>query len=142
VEIRAVTQADEELADAFARLLPQLSTTSPPPGIAELMELVATRGTTLLVARADDARIVGALTLVLYRIPTRLCARIEDVVVDADARGQGVGEQLTREAVRRAELAGARQVELTSRPEREAAHRLYRRLGFEAVGTTVFRLKL
>jgi ribosomal protein S18 acetylase RimI-like enzyme len=142
MEIRAAAHADEELVDAFARLLPQLTTSTRPPAVAELMELVATRGTTLLVARGDDGRIVGALTLVTYRVPSGLNARIEDVVVDADARGQGVGEQLTREAVRLAELAGARHVELTSRPSREAAHRLYRRLGFEPHDTTVFRLKL
>jgi ribosomal protein S18 acetylase RimI-like enzyme len=136
------TQADDELVDAFARLLPQLSSSTQPPGPAELMELVASRGTTLLVARGDNGRIVGALTLVAYRIPSGLNARIEDVVVDEAARGQGIGEALTREAVRLAELAGARHVELTSRPRREAAHRLYRRLGFEPHDTTVFRLPL
>jgi ribosomal protein S18 acetylase RimI-like enzyme len=142
VRIERATQADAELADALARLLPQLTPSTRPPAVAELMELVATRGTTLLVARSDEGRIVGALTLVTYRAPSGLNARIEDVVVDADARGQGIGEQLTREAVRRAELAGARHVELTSRASRAAAHRLYRRLGFEPHDTTVFRLKL
>jgi ribosomal protein S18 acetylase RimI-like enzyme len=142
MRIEQATQANEELVEALARLLPQLTASRRPPALAELMELVATRGTTLLVARGDDGLIVGALTLVTYRIPSRLNARIEDVVVDEAARGQGIGEALTREAVRRAELAGAQQVELTSRPEREAAHRLYGRLGFDAVETTVFRRRL
>jgi ribosomal protein S18 acetylase RimI-like enzyme len=142
LRIERVTEADEQLADAFARLLPQLSPGSRAPALAELMEVVADRDTTQLVARDDDGAILGVLTLHLYRVPAGLNARIDDVVVDDAARGRGVGEALTREAVRRAELAGARHVELTSRTHREAAHRLYRRLGFEEHETTVFRLKL
>jgi ribosomal protein S18 acetylase RimI-like enzyme len=86
--------------------------------------------------------LTGALTLVLYRIPTGLRARVEDVVVDESARGRGVGEALTREAIRLARESGARHVELTSHPSREAANRLYRRLGFELRETNVFRLPL
>jgi ribosomal protein S18 acetylase RimI-like enzyme len=142
LRIERVTEADEQLCEAFARLLPQLSTSGRAPALAELMEVVADRNTTQLVARADDGAILGVLTLHLYRVPAGLNARIDDVVVDDAARGQGVGEQLTREAVRRAELAGARHVELTSRNHREAAHRLYTRLGFVEHETTVFRLKL
>ena len=142
MRIERVAHADDELVAAFARLLPQLSPNSATPGLAELMEGVADRDTTQLVARADDGTIVGVLTLHLYRVPAGLNARIDDVVVDDAARGQGVGAQLTREAIRRAELAGARHVELTSRTHREAAHRLYKRLGFLEHETTVFRLTL
>ena len=141
MRIERAAQADDELVAAFARLLPQLSTDAPLPRLAELMEVVASRGTTLLVARSDDGEIVGTLTLVLYRGPTGLKARVEDVVVDESARGQGIGEALTREALRLAELAGARQVDLTSRPYREAAHRLYERLGFRRHDTLVFRYR-
>jgi ribosomal protein S18 acetylase RimI-like enzyme len=139
--IERVTHADDELVEAFARLLPQLSPDARLPGLAELMEVVADRNTTLLVARDEAGAILGVLTLHLYRVPAGLNARIDDVVVDAAARGQGVGEALTREAIRRAELAGARHVELTSRTHREAAHRLYTRLGFAQHETTVFRLR-
>lgn len=142
MRIEVATQADDELVAAMARLLPQLSTTATPPGAAELMELVATPAVRLLVARDEAGAIVGTLTLVFVRIPTGLDALIEDVVVDASARGQGLGEALTREAVRLAALGGARAVRLTSRPEREAANRLYRRLGFEPRETNVYRLRL
>jgi ribosomal protein S18 acetylase RimI-like enzyme len=141
MRVEQATQADEQLVEAFARLLPQLSPDARLPGLVELMEVVADRSTTQLVARDDDGAIVGVLTLHLYRVPAGLNARIDDVVVDAAARGRGVGEALTREAIRRAELAGARHVELTSRTHREAAHRLYRRLGFAEHETTVFRLR-
>jgi ribosomal protein S18 acetylase RimI-like enzyme len=142
MRIERVAQADDELVAAFARLLPQLTPHVRPPGAAELMELVASRNVSLLVARADDGAIAGVLTLVTYRAPSGLKARIEDVVVDEATRGQGIGQALTREAVRLAELAGARQVDLTSRPHRAAAHRLYQRLGFREHDTTVFRLEL
>lgn len=130
---------DDELVEAFARLLPQLSRSSPPAGRAELTEMVEAPGTHLLVARDDDGRIIGTLTLVVFRIPTGVRAWIEDVVVDEEARGQGVGEELTRHALSIAGHAGARTADLTSRPTREAANRLYRRLGFEPRETNVWR---
>ena len=142
MRIERVRQADEELVAALARLLPQLSAEARPPALAELMEIVATPGTSLLLARDDGGRIAGTLTLVVYRHPAGVDARIEDVVVDESARGQGAGEALTREAIRLAQLAGAQRLNLTSRPHREAAHRLYERLGFFRHDTNVYRLVL
>jgi ribosomal protein S18 acetylase RimI-like enzyme len=142
MEIELVQQADGELVEAMGRLLPQLSPSASPPGIAELMEIVATPSSRLLAARDEGGRIVGTLTLVFVRIPTGVGAWIEDVVVDGSARGQGIGEALTREAIRLAELGGAVSVNLTSLPRREAANRLYRRLGFEQRETNVYRLLL
>lgn len=143
----SVEVADEvtpELVDAFARLVPQLSTSSPPPGKEELAELVGAAGTSVLVARlASDGEtrgdIVGTLTLVVFRIPTGIRAWIEDVVVDDAARGRGAGEALTMHAVDIAREAGAKTVDLTSRPSREAANRLYQRLGFTLRQTNVYR---
>lgn len=138
--IEEATEVTPELVDAFARLTPQLSRSSPAPGPRELAEIVESPATVLLVARhGEPPRIVGTLTLVIFRIPTGLRAWVEDVVVDDSVRGNGVGSALTREALRRAEAAGARSVDLTSRPSREAANRLYRRLGFELRETNVYR---
>ena len=128
----------DELVEAFVRLTPQLSRSSPPPTEDELVQIVASDATHLLVARDGDT-IVGSLTLVLFRIPTGLRAWIEDVVVDGGARGKGVGEALNRHALDVAAERGARSVDLTSRPSREAANRLYRRLGFEPRETNVYR---
>lgn len=136
--VERVTAVDDALVEALARLLPQLSPGRPAPTRADVETLLGSQA--LLVAR-EAAEIVGTLTLVLYRT-TRLCARIEDVVVDEAARGRGLGEALTREAIRLAGEAGAVRVELNSRPERAAANRLYRRLGFELVETNSFRLDL
>lgn len=137
MRVERVTEADDALAEAVARLVPQLSPNREPAGIVELVELVATPGTSLIVARDDDD-VLGMLTLIVYRVPTGLRAWIHDVVVDEAARGRGVGEALTQEALRQAEGAGAISVELTSRPGREAATRLYRRLGFEQRETNAY----
>ena len=142
IEIRAATEATAELAAAFGRLIPQLSTATP-PDLAALREIVASPSNTVLLAHdLASGKIVGTLTLVVCRIPTAIRAWIEDVVVDAAARGRGVGEALTREALRRAVERGAASVELTSRPAREAANRLYERLGFVRRATNVYRYSI
>jgi ribosomal protein S18 acetylase RimI-like enzyme len=81
------------------------------------------------------------LTLVVFRIPTGLRAWIEDVVVDEGARGRGVGAALNQAAIRLAGEHGARTVDLTSRPSREVANRLYSRLGFVPRETNVYRFE-
>jgi len=128
-----------ELVAAFRLLTPQLSRSAPVPGGHELAEMVRSPATILLMARDGDKGLIGSLTLVLFRIPTGVRAWIEDVVVDRDSRGRGVAEVLCREALNRASAAGARTVDLTSRPSREAANRLYRRLGFVERDTNVYR---
>jgi len=138
VRVEEARAVDDELVDAFARLVPQLSRSNPAPTEAELAEVARSEASHLLVAR-DGGTIVGSLTLVLFRIPTAMRAWIEDVVVDESARGQGVGEALNREALRLAAEAGAKTVDLTSRPSREAANRLYQRLGFKERDTNVYR---
>ncbi|MGH9189386.1 MAG: GNAT family N-acetyltransferase [Acidimicrobiales bacterium] len=140
--IEEATSASPELVAAFSRLLPQLSRSAPAIGEAELAEIVASPATVLLLARDDSGEIVGSLTLVLFRLPTGMRAWIEDVVVDQSARGRGVGEALGQDALARAAAAGARTVDLTSRASREAANRLYRRLGFEPRDTNVYRITL
>lgn len=140
-----VVEADavsSELVDAMARLIPQVSTSAGPLTEDQVETIVSSPVTRLLVARAEEGSIVGTLTLVVFRIPTGIGAWIEDVVVDERARRQGVGEALMTVAIRLAEGSGARHLNLTSRPEREAANRLYRRLGFDQRETNVYRLTL
>jgi len=140
--VEVATKVTPELVDAFGRLIPQLSSSNPPPPEAELAELVASAATTVFLARAEDGTVAGTLTLCTFRIPTGIRAWIEDVVVDDAARGQGIGKMLTQAAVDEARRRGARTVDLTSRPSREAANRLYRSLGFEPRNTNVYRLEL
>lgn len=138
LDIRPADRVDDDLVAAFAELIPQLSSSSPPPEAAQLWAIIDSPDTLLYIARLDG-RIVGSLTLALYRIPTGTKAWIEDVVVSSEARGHGVGEALNRAAIAEAAHRGAKNVSLTSRPSREAANRLYQRLGFEPYETNLYR---
>lgn len=141
VHISIASTVDDELVTAFERLIPQLSSSNPPPTAAELTALVSSDASTLFIARVDG-QIVGSLTLAMFRIPTGIRAWIEDVVVDSSARGHGVGEALNLAALEHAKKNGAITVDLTSRPSREAANRLYQRIGFKARETNVYRYNL
>jgi ribosomal protein S18 acetylase RimI-like enzyme len=136
--VEIVEEVTPELIEAVPRLMRQLSSSAPPCTEDELREIVTSPATLLFIARVDDA-VVGALTLVLFRLPTGMRAWIEDVVVDDAARGHGVGAALNEAAIAIAGERGARSIDLTSRPSREAANRLYKRLGFVARNTNVYR---
>ena len=138
VVVEQATIANAELIEAFQRLIPQLSSSNPPPTHDELAEIISAPSTVLFIARLDE-HIVGTLTLATFRIPTGVRAWIEDVVVDSAARGHGVGEALNQAAILEAHHRGAITVDLTSRPSREAANRLYQRIGFVARDTNVYR---
>ena len=140
-DIEIALAVDDELVRAFADLIPQLSSSSPPPSADELSAIVASADSVLYVARVDG-RIAGSLTLAFYRIPTGLKAWIEDVVVDESARGHGVGAALNHAAIDEARRRGAKHVSLTSRSSREAANRLYQHLGFVPYDTNVYRFGL
>lgn len=141
IRVEEVTTPFDGLVPAVAALVGQLSRSSPPPTAAEVEEIVGSPASHLVLATEEDGTIVGMLTLAVFRIPTGLRAWIEDVVVDERARGRGVGAALTNAAIRLAGEQGARTVDLTSRPSREAANRLYRRLGFAARETNVYRFE-
>ncbi len=142
MRIETATAVTAELMDAMARLIPQLSSSNPPPTREQLQEMIDSPAISLFIARDDAGAIVGSLTLAIFRIPTGLRAWIEDVIVDNSQRGQGIGEALTRHALQAAQAAGATTVDLTSRPSRAAANRLYQRVGFERRDTNVYRYNL
>ena len=141
MHIEEIDRVTDELVAAMDRLIPQLDPAVAAPSRAQLERVVASPATALLVARETgrDGAILGSLTLVWYPIPSGLRAWVEDVVVDRSARGRGIGEALMREALVRAVAFGASKVDLTSRPLRESADRLYRRLGFTMRETRVYR---
>src|SRR5579884_2338408 len=150
VSVETVEAVTDDLVDAVGRLVGQLSSSAVPPSRSQLDAIVGSPATTLLVAVTGDRSleapwtgdsVMGMLTLAVFAIPTGVRAWIEDVVVDARARGHGAGAALTLRAIELAAAGGARTVELTSRPSREAANRLYRRLGFEIRETYVYRYR-
>jgi ribosomal protein S18 acetylase RimI-like enzyme len=141
VQVEVLDKVTGEVVEAFGRLIPQLSRSAAPPGQAELGAIVGCPANTVLLARSDGA-ITGTMTLVMFPIPTGVRAWIEDVVVDEAARGQGTAEAMMREALRLAREAGAKTVDLTSRPARAAAGRLYERLGFTIRESRLYRYQV
>ena len=138
VDVTIATGASDDLHAALQRLVPQLSSSNPPQSFDELDRVCRHEANSFFVA-SDETGIVGALTLVVFPIPTGIRAWIEDVIVDDAARGKGVGRLLNEAAIEHAFGQGAITVDLTSRPSREAANRLYQRIGFEARDTNVYR---
>ena len=146
--VELLTKSTPEIVEAMERLIPQLSRSAKPLDAQACERFISQPGVHFLIYRPDtaDARgehpILGMLSLAIFEIPTGVRAWIEDVVVDETARGQGAGLKLVEAALEQAKKVGARTVDLTSRPSREAANRLYRRAGFEQRETNVYRVPL
>lgn len=144
IKITPISEVTDDLIEACQRLVPQLTANKSAPTQEQLTRLLSDSSSTLFVGRHADFsdEIIGLATLVLYRVPTGLRGYIEDVIVDVKARHRGVGEALTRACLDKAEEAGCPQVMLTSNPGRQAANRLYERMGFELRKTNVYRYNL
>ena len=146
--VELITAATPELHEAMGRLLPQLSRSAAPMSEADVERFLSQSSVHLFVFRAETADadgnnpILGMLSLATFEIPTGVRAWVEDVVVDEVARGQGAGLALVEAAIEHAKTVGARTVDLTSRPTREAANRLYQRAGFQLRETNVYRVTL
>jgi GNAT superfamily N-acetyltransferase len=143
IRVEHVHEATPNLQEALARLLPQLNSTLPVPDMERLRRMIADPAVTLLVAKDGD-EIVGTTTVIVYTTPFWIKARLDEVVVDSSARGKGVGEALVSAALEIGKQRGAQVAELQSGrgPQREAAHRLYLRLGFKIRQTDVMRIEL
>ena len=139
VSIRPVTEVTESLTDAYRVLIPQLSSSSNPPTGEALQRIIESDSAQILIAEDENGEILGTMTLVIFQIPTGVRAWIEDVVVDSSARGKGIGKKLNLAALELAKQAGAKTVDLTSRPARQEANQLYRSIGFAERETNVYR---
>jgi ribosomal protein S18 acetylase RimI-like enzyme len=143
VTISIATAADaEELTAALDHLVPQLSRSNLPPSLEAVRAMLAHDAITQFVARREDGSIVGVSTLATFPIPTATRGWVEDVIVDEASNNQGIGRQLIDAMVERARQLGAKTVDLTSRPSREAANHLYQKAGFEVRDTNVYRFTL
>lgn len=139
MSVEHVTHASEDLVDAFNRLIPQLSPTAPHMTLARLEDFLSLYSTNQFVYRNDDGDIAGLATLVCFEIPTGRRGRVEDVIVDESARGQGAGRALINAVVERAKELSVKSLELQSHPTREAANALYRGTGFYVREINLYR---
>ena len=139
VSIRPVTEVTESLTDAYRVLIPQLSSSSSPPTGEALQRIIESDSAQILIAENENGEILGTMTVIIFQIPTGIRAWIEDVVVDSSVRGKGIGKKLNLAALELAKQAGAKTVDLTSRPARQEANQLYRSIGFVERETNVYR---
>jgi ribosomal protein S18 acetylase RimI-like enzyme len=129
----------ERLTEALVELVPQLSRSNPPPSLEAVRAMLDHQAISQFLAVDGDGRIVGVATLAVFPIPTGNRAWVEDVIVDEAVNGQGIGRRLTEAMLDRAADLGCVTVDLTSRPSREAANALYKKVGFVERETNVYR---
>ena len=137
--ISELTEPSSTALESINHLLPQLSSKASLITMERLSELVGSGSTMIFICTNEEAKIVGMLSLVIMKIPTGNKAWVEDVVVDQNARGQGLGKSLMDHALAEAGKLGVKTIDLTSRPSRENANRLYQSLGYQIRETNVYR---
>lgn len=139
-----VLDSDEaaEVAPSLQRLIMELSSSASGPDSATVAGRMRDERVRVLVAERDGI-VVGTATLsLLATLWKGMVGHVDDVVVDATARGEGVGRQLMQKLHEEAQRLGVTHLDLTSRPTREAANALYQSLGYEMRSTNVYRLRL
>ena len=141
VEIIEISEASNEILSEVNGLLPQLSKSASPLSLESLDILAKSESTNLFVAK-EGKKVWGMLSLVLFSIPTGTKAWVEDVVVDSSARGKGIGKALMNHALKKVREKRGKSIDLTSRPSRETANKLYQSLGYQKRETNVYRLSL
>ncbi|MBT3666654.1 MAG: GNAT family N-acetyltransferase [Opitutae bacterium] len=141
IEISEIHEADEVILSSVNHLLPQLSKSAKPMDEIQLKRLAESECTRLYFAK-EGAEVLGMLSLVVFPIPTGIKAWIEDVVVDERARGKGVGKALMNKALEEARNLGTKSIDLTSRPSRESANKLYQAIGYQERETNVYRYRI
>src|SRR5512133_234452 len=142
MKIKEVTRYSRRLLKAVNRLLQQLDPDIETITKGKLKTLIRSKNSHLFIAVSAEKEIAGMLTASVYIIPTCIKFWIEDVVVDEAFRGKGIGKELMVHAMEFAKSTGAKSVDLTSRPARIAANKLYKELGFELRETNVYRFGL
>jgi len=140
MNIYRCTKITDEVVQAFQKLIPQLDPDCSIPSREYFNELILSDSSFLFLA--EDEEITGSLTLIISQMPTGKKAWIEDVVVDKNNRGKGIGKKLIESAIEFAREKGISKIDLTSRPERVTANELYQKSGFKRRNTNVYRLKI
>lgn len=138
VEIIEPASLQTEYLLGVNRLLCQLSATANPMSSEQFKKLLSSTTSHFYIAKDGDI-VLGMCTLAIYDAPTGRKAWIEDVVVDSDARGMGLGRKLVNHAIQQAHRYAPVTLMLTSRPSRIAANKLYQDMGFENKETNVYK---
>jgi GNAT superfamily N-acetyltransferase len=140
IAINRLIEVNTDTLRQINALLPQLSPDIKPLNLEKLLSIVQSKVNFIYVATDQESgdRIVGMILMVVIQQFAGTKCWIEDVVVAGSYRNHGIAKLLIETAI--TELPPeASSINLTSNPERSAAHKLYARLDFEARDTIVFR---
>lgn len=139
--IEQITEFNESEAEQIRSLSKQIGHNYKELTTEDYKQMITSPCNFLYVAKeVTTGKIVGMITLLVIRIPYVKKSSFEDLVVDENYRGQGIGTLLLDHAISKAKSENAAYVDFTSRPRRIEGNELYKRLGFEKRETNVYRL--
>lgn len=142
MDIYIINTLEESSLLQINSLLHQLSPDAPEISHNRLESLLKDADFRLFVAQNNEKKIVGMLTLTACQTLSYAKYWIEDVIVDNECRGLGLGRALVKAAVEYVKENEEKPIiYLTSNPSRVSARNLYRSEGFEEYNTGVFRIK-
>ena len=98
--IERITSVDDDVVEAAKRLSSQLNSSNQVTVSREYLETITENPDNywLMARRESDARFIGMASLFIMRLPTNVRSFLENIVVDEDSRGQGVGIALSMRA--------------------------------------------
>lgn len=140
--VRRCSEATDEVCSALHRLMVELGGSHARLRPECVRRMVADADTAIFVATDRDGAIRGTATVLLKDTVQGRRAELVDTVVLPDFRSSGIGCALIQAGIEFATASGAAWIDLTSRPSRKEANRLYRRAGFAPRATNVYRLVL
>jgi len=150
IKIKLLKEDLSKYADKLNDLLHQLSPNSDPFIKEEFLEFYKDDDFYIFGA-FDSDELVGIATITFFATLSNLTAEIDDVVVDEKYRGRGISTLLIQKLLDTARGLVKKnnkklRISLTSRPSREEANHLYKKIGFRLLaaatdgGTNYYRL--
>ena len=137
VELNTLTEAQvQDVIALMGELDPTITVTE-----EMVKRTVEAEGTHFIAVTAEE-HIIGCASLCVFESPTGRKASVEDVVVASAFRGQHIGKQLMQHIIEYAKTLAPINLQLTSRPERVAANKLYHSLGFQKRETNAYRMEI
>lgn len=143
ITIEQLKTFSPDITDAVNNLLKQLNASARTLSDEDEKEIIEDVANRILVARESVGnKIVGMLTLIIINAQFVKKGLLEDIVVDENYRGKGIGSKLINEAINKARNEKVSYIDFTSSPDKVAANDFYQRLGFKKRDTNVYRIKL
>ena len=145
IEVGPMTEYDGEIAEAMGRLRQQLSARHDgSPIVRETIEEMIESPYHDIIMALDDGKMVGMVFVSIVMATLDRNVYMEDLVVDAESRGQGVGGKLLEAVKEWGRQKGCRRLEFTSsnRDNKAGARDFYVGHGAKIRDTDFYRIEL